>query len=45
MKRMVCSIMAAILVLSALAGCSSTSEGGSVTTNGSTSMEKVILHR
>lgn len=41
MKRIVCMILAALMAAAALAGCGSTL-GGSVSTNGSTSMEKVI---
>ena len=40
MKKMITMMMAAVLVLSMLAGCDKTT--GSVTTDGSTSMEKVI---
>ena len=40
MKRMIAMVMAAVLALSMLAGCSKTTN--SVTTDGSTSMEKVI---
>lgn len=41
MKRIVILILAALMAAAALAGCGSTL-GGSVSTNGSTSMEKVI---
>ena len=42
MKRMITMMMAAVLALTMLAGCGSTKTTGSVTTDGSTSMEKVI---
>ena len=42
MKKMITMMMAAVLALSMLAGCGSTKTTGSVTTDGSTSMEKVI---
>ena len=42
MKKMITMMMVAVLVLSMLAGCSSTKTTGSVATDGSTSMEKVI---
>ena len=42
MKRMIAMVMAAVLALSMLAGCSSETPTGSVATDGSTSMEKVI---
>ena len=42
MKKMITMMMAAVLVLSMLAGCGSTKTIGSVATDGSTSMEKVI---
>ena len=42
MKKMIAVMMVAILALFALAGCGSTKTTGSVTTDGSTSMEKVI---
>ena len=41
MKKMI-TMMAAVLAISMLAGCGSTKTTGSVTTDGSTSMEKVI---
>ena len=42
MKKMIALMMTAILALSVLAGCGKKEETGSVTTDGSTSMEKVI---
>lgn len=42
MKRMITMMMAAVLALTMLAGCGSTNTTGSVSTDGSTSMEKVI---
>ena len=42
MKKMITMMMAAVLALSMLAGCGSNKTTGSVTTDGSTSMEKVI---
>ena len=42
MKKMITMMMVAVLALSMLAGCSSTKTTGSVATDGSTSMEKVI---
>ena len=42
MKKMIAMMMAAVLALSTLAGCSGTQTTGSVSTDGSTSMEKVI---
>ena len=42
MKRMITMMMAAVLALTMLAGCGSTKTTGSVSTDGSTSMEKVI---
>ena len=42
MKKMITMMMAAVLALSMLAGCGSTKTTGSVATDGSTSMEKVI---
>ena len=42
MKKMITMMMVAVLALSMLAGCGSTKTTGSVTTDGSTSMEKVI---
>ena len=42
MKKMITMIMVAVLAISMLAGCGSTKTTGSVTTDGSTSMEKVI---
>ena len=42
MKRMITMMMAAVLSLTMLAGCGSTNTTGSVSTDGSTSMEKVI---
>jgi len=42
MKKMITMIMLAVLALSMLTGCGSTKTAGSVATDGSTSMEKVI---
>ena len=42
MKKMITMMMVAVLALSMLAGCGSTKTTGSVATDGSTSMEKVI---
>ena len=42
MKKMFTIMMAAVLAFSMLAGCGSTNTAGSVSTDGSTSMEKVI---
>ena len=42
MKKMITMMMVAVLALSMLAGCSSETPTGSVATDGSTSMEKVI---
>jgi len=42
MKKMIAMMMVAVLALSLLAGCSSAKTTGSVATDGSTSMEKVI---
>ena len=42
MKKMIALMMTAVLTLSVLTGCGSKEEAGSVTTDGSTSMEKVI---
>ncbi len=42
MKKMITMMMVAVLALSMLAGCGSTNATGSVSTDGSTSMEKVI---
>ena len=42
MKKMIALMMTAVLALSVLTGCGSKEEAGSVTTDGSTSMEKVI---
>ncbi len=42
MKKMITMMMVAVLALSLLAGCSSAKTTGSVATDGSTSMEKVI---
>ena len=42
MKKMIAVMMVALLALFALTGCSGTQTAGSVTTDGSTSMEKVI---
>ena len=42
MKKIVAITMTAVLALSMLAGCGSTKPSGSVATDGSTSMEKVI---
>ena len=42
MKKMITMMMVAVLALSMLVGCGSTKTTGSVTTDGSTSMEKVI---
>ena len=42
MKKMLTMMMTVILALALLAGCGSNNGGGSVATDGSTSMEKVI---
>ena len=42
MKKIITMMMAAVLALSVLAGCGSNKTTGSVATDGSTSMEKVI---
>ena len=42
MKKMITMMMAAVLALSMFAGCGNTKTTGSVATDGSTSMEKVI---
>ena len=42
MKKMITMMMVAVLALAMLAGCGSNKTTGSVTTDGSTSMEKVI---
>lgn len=42
MKKIITMMMVAVLALSMLAGCGSTKNTGSVSTDGSTSMEKVI---
>jgi len=42
MKKMIVLMMTAVLALSVLTGCGGKKETGSVTTDGSTSMEKVI---
>ncbi len=42
MKKMITMMMVTVLALSMLAGCGSTKTTGSVSTDGSTSMEKVI---
>ena len=42
MRKIISLALAAILVLAALAGCSKETVGGTVSTDGSTSMEKVI---
>ena len=42
MRKIISLALAAILVLAALAGCSKDTVGGTVSTDGSTSMEKVI---
>ena len=42
MKKMIAAAMTAVLTLSMLAGCGGTETTGSVATDGSTSMEKVI---
>ena len=42
MKKMIALMMTAVLALSVLTGCGGKKETGSVTTDGSTSMEKVI---
>ena len=42
MKKMITMMMVAVLALSMLAGCGNTKTTGSVATDGSTSMEKVI---
>lgn len=42
MKKMITMMMVAVLSISMLAGCSNTKTTGSVSTDGSTSMEKVI---
>ena len=41
-KSLLAAVMAAMMTLTLLAGCGSNSEPQSVSTNGSTSMEKVI---
>ena len=42
MKKIISLMLAAMLMLAALAGCSKDTAGGTVSTDGSTSMEKVI---
>ena len=42
MKKMITLMMVAVMAISALTGCSGTKTTGSVSTDGSTSMEKVI---
>ena len=42
MKKVIATILAAVMAMSMLAGCGSTKTTGSVSTDGSTSMEKVI---
>ena len=42
MKKIIALVMTAALLLAALVGCSKDSSGGTVSTDGSTSMEKVI---
>ena len=42
MKKIIALVMTAALLLTALVGCSEGSSGGTVSTDGSTSMEKVI---
>ena len=42
MKKMITLMMTAVLMLAVLAGCGSKKVTGTVTTDGSTSMEKVI---
>ena len=42
MKKIISLVLAAILMFAALAGCSKDTAGGTVSTDGSTSMEKVI---
>ena len=42
MKKIIALVMTAALLLAALVGCSKGSSGGTVSTDGSTSMEKVI---
>ena len=42
MKKMITMMMAAVLALSMFAGCGNTKTTGSVATDGSTSMEKLI---
>ena len=42
MKKIISLALAAMLILAALAGCSKDTAGGTVSTDGSTSMEKVI---
>ena len=42
MKKIICMIMAAVLAISVLAGCGKAEITGSVSTDGSTSMEKLI---
>ncbi len=42
MKKIIALVMTAALLLTALVGCSKGSSGGTVSTDGSTSMEKVI---
>ena len=42
MKKFISVLMIAVLAVSLLAGCGSSESAGSVSTDGSTSMEKVI---
>lgn len=42
MKKLISILIAAVMVAGCLAGCSGNSKGGAVSTDGSTSMEKVI---
>ena len=42
MRKMIPMMMAAVLTMAMLTGCSNTKTIGSVSTDGSTSMEKVI---
>ena len=42
MKKVIATILAAVMAMSMMTGCGSTKTTGSVSTDGSTSMEKVI---
>ena len=42
MKKMICFVLTAVLAVAALTGCSASNAPGTVATDGSTSMEKVI---